>query len=97
MPGTTYGLSFAEMNTAIETAGSLAQRFTSTLEDMNNELKAKLATWTGDAQAEYQMAYTTCRLAALQMPATLTQAQAALSQITDGYGTAERTVAGTFS
>lgn len=97
MSGYTYALSFAEMSAAIESAGALAQKIQSTLEAMDAETRSRLSSWTGDAQSSYTVAYAKCKTAADQMPVTLGQARSTLSQIQQGYSSAESKVASTFS
>jgi len=97
MADVTYALSFSEMSNAIDSAGALAQKIQSTLEAMDSETRARLSSWTGDAQTSYNTAYAKCKAAANQMPATLNQARSTLSEITQGYSSAESRVAGAFS
>jgi WXG100 family type VII secretion target len=93
----TYTLTFSGFDTAIEDARRLAATFQTTLEEMNSNLNNSLATWTGPAQDEYKATYTQVYNAALQMPSALAAVQQTMSQIAEGYSTAETNVARTFT
>ena len=94
---TTYTVSSQQMLAASDQADAISQKMTSTLANLEDRLKATLASWTSQGQQQYQVRQSQWHAAAQSMPATLAAAKQILADIDHVYTSGENRVTQTFS
>ncbi|GAA2564450.1 hypothetical protein GCM10010435_41030 [Winogradskya consettensis] len=85
----SYTFNFAVAQQTLHEMLTINTNITGELSELETYCNAQLAEWTGDAQVEYQAAKTEWNSAAQQMAQAFTNAQTALTNITEGYINAE--------
>lgn len=92
----TYSVSLLALEGAVIHADETSANITRLLGELDAHVRAKLATWTGDAQLAYTQAKERWDAASQRMPATLAAARATLESIAEQYNAAERAAIDTF-
>src|SRR5262245_26067933 len=92
----TYSVSLVALENAVIHADEIGAGIGRLLDELEGNVSAKLASWTGEAQRSYQACKARWDAAASQMPQTLAAARATLEAIAEQYDAAEKAAIDTF-
>lgn len=91
-----YSVSLVALESAVTHAAETGTSIGRLLDELENDVSARLSTWTGEAQASYQACKARWDAAAAQMPVTLSAARTTLEAIAEQYNAAEKAAIDTF-
>jgi WXG100 family type VII secretion target len=85
-----YQFNFQTADYTLNSMNTINVRIRSGLDDLQSSVEASLADWEGSAQEAYWQAKARWNAAANEMSMHLGSARSTLSNISDGYGSAEQ-------
>lgn len=85
-----YTFNFQQADATLHDMNQINTRIRTALTDMERDVEASLAEWTGAAQEQYKVSKLVWNQSAEQMSVYLEQARQTLLQISDNYGTTEQ-------
>ncbi|MGQ0480159.1 MAG: WXG100 family type VII secretion target [Pseudonocardia sp.] len=87
---TEIKVAFGELGNAQQNVASTSQRMTAQLEDLKRYLAPMVASWSGQAAADYQVKQRQWDTAAADLTAVLAQIGVAVGRANDGYQQVEQ-------
>lgn len=85
-----YRFDFSQADSTLYDMNQINTRIKTALADMESQVEATLADWTGVAQQQYYASKQVWNAKANEMTVHLDRARATLGQISDNYGTTEQ-------